>query len=103
MKEMYDMHDGLPIWKHLLNDGQEHHTKLRSSDYGKLAESIGKKELRNRIKFDNLLDKLFPNITIISIERRTKKSRRHLEYGDYCVEISYIKDGVYRKKCLLLK
>lgn len=103
MKEIYEMHDGIPIWKHLLNNGQEHQAKLRSNDYGKLAESIGKRELRNCIKFDNFLENLFSNITIISTERRTKKSRRHLEYGDYCIEISYIKDGVYGKKVLIVE
>mgnify|MGYP003395056532 CR=1 FL=1 len=102
-KEIYDMHDGIPIWKHLLNNSQEHQTKLRSNDYGKLAESIGKRELRNCIKFNNFLDNLFPNIIIMSIERKTKKSRRHLEYGDYCTEISYTKDGVYGKKVLIIE
>jgi hypothetical protein len=90
-KEVYRMHDGIPIWMHLINNGQEYKTVLKGHDYGKLAERIGKRELNKFIKFGNFLDKLFPDTTIISTNRRTKKSNRSLEYGDYCVEISYMK------------
>jgi hypothetical protein len=90
-KEVYRMHDGIPIWQHLMNNSQEYKTILKGSDYGKLAERIGKRELRKLIKFDNFLDKLFPDVTIISTNRRTKKTQRSLEYGDYCVELSYMK------------
>lgn len=98
------MHDGIPIWKHLMNNGQEQQTHIKGADYGSMAERIGKRELRNKIKFDHLLDKLFPDLPIISMNRISKKSHRSLEYGDYCLEISYLKESLtYGKKILIIE
>jgi len=102
-KKAYEMHDGMPIWMHLISNGEEHKTRIRGIDFGKLAEMIGRRELRNLIKFENLLDKVFQGIISISIHQKTKKSRRSLEYGDYCLEISYKKDGGYGKKILIVE
>ncbi len=88
-KEIFEMHDGIPIWKHLMKNGKEHKTSLKGTDYGKLAEMIGKRELRKLLWYDNLLGKLFPDITVISINRIIKKTRRSKEYGDYTLEVCY--------------
>ncbi len=91
VKEIYKTQDGISLWKHLVDNGKEHKIILRGVDCSKLAERVGKRELNKLIKSDNLLDKLFPDMTIISINRKIKKSNRSLEYGDYCIEISYMK------------
>lgn len=88
-KQIYEMYNGIPIWKHLINNGFEQTTHIKGEEYGKLAEWIGKRELRNLINNEHLIDKLLPDTAIVSIKRRTKKSHRSLEYGDYCLEISY--------------
>ena len=88
-KDIYELHDGIPIWAHLINNGSEHTTHIKGEEYGKMAEWIGKRELRNLINNEHLLDKMLPDTAIISIKRRTKRSNRSLEYGDYCLEISY--------------
>ncbi len=105
MKEQYDMQDGLPIWKHLMNNGQIHKAGLRGGDYGKLAEWIGIREVKNSIRFRNLITDIFPDIIPLSLTRKVKKKRRHLEYGDYCLEISYKeKNGArYGKKVLIIE
>lgn len=97
-KEEYEMHDGIPIWKHLKNGGVENKIRLRGVDYGLLAEQIGIREIKSLIIDNSFLDKTFPDITIISLNR--KRQRR---YGDYCLEISYKKDNVYGKKVLIIE
>lgn len=104
-KEEYGMHDGLPIWKHLMDNGHEHRTKLKGGDYGKLAERIGKREIRELIKFKNFIAGIFPDIVSLSFSRKSKWRNRGLEYGDYCLEINYQKkDGTgYGKKVLIIE
>lgn len=105
MKEQFDMQDGFPIWKHLMNNGQKHKAGLRGGDYGKLAEWIGIREVKECIKFRNLITDIFPDIIPLSLSRRVRKKSKHLEYGDYCLQISYKdKNGTrYGKKILIIE
>jgi hypothetical protein len=96
-KEEYGMHDGIPIWKHLKYGGVENKINLRGIDYGSLAEQIGIREIKSLIR-DKCLLKIFPNVMIISLNRKRQRS-----YGDYCLEISYKKDNIYGKKVLIIE
>lgn len=104
-KKEYEIFEGLPIWKHLENNGTFHETYLCGSDYGVLAERIGKRIVRLKIKYEKFLNELFPDIEIISVNHRIKfkSAKRSREYGDYCVEISYKSNGKYGKKVLIVE
>ncbi len=98
IREKYNMHNGIPIWKHLKNNGTEHKTDMHGVDYGLLAEQIGIREIRHLIKDKGFLYYFFPDITILSINRR-----RERKYGDYCLEINYQQDKRYGKKILIVE
>ncbi len=104
-KKEYEMFEGIPIWKHLENNGTLHETHLWGSDYGVLAERIGKRVIHLKIKYEKFLNELFPDIEIISVFHRIKfkSAKRSREYGDYCVEISYKSNGKYGKKVLIVE
>lgn len=104
-KKEYEMHDGIPIWKHLENNGTVHETYIRGSDYGVMAERIGKRDINIKIKYEGLLNKIFPDINILSLFHRTKfkSSKQSREYGDYCLEVSYESNGQYGKKVLIVE
>lgn len=90
-KELYDMHDGIPIWKHLINNGHENYLKIVGHDYGRMAEVLGVRELNRIVEPYGFIDNIFPGITILSTSRRTKGGKNHKEYGDYGLEIHYKK------------
>lgn len=104
-KKEYEMFEGLPIWRHLENNGTLHESYLCGSDYGVLAERIGKRVIRLKIKYEKFLNELFPDIEIISVFHRIKfkSAKRSREYGDYCVEISYKSNDKYGKKILIVE
>lgn len=106
-KEIYQMHDGIPIWKHLSNNGTEYGLHIYGEDYGSFAERIGKREISRRIKYNKFLESIFPDIEILSFARKTKFKLLHKskEYGDYCLEISYRTDRhmTFGKKVFILE
>lgn len=104
-KKEYDMHDGIPIWKHLENNGTVHETHIWGSDYGVMAERIGKRDIHIKIKYEGFLNRIFPDINILSVFHRTKfkSAKRSREYGDYCLEVSYESNGTHGKKVLIVE
>lgn len=99
-KKEYEMFEGLPIWKHLKDNGEKHNAKMQGTDFGTLAELIGTREIKKSIS-NGLLNKLFPDIDIISVTRiRRNKSSK---YGDYNLQINCKKDNVYSKKILIVE
>lgn len=105
MKPMYDMIDGIPIWRHLKNGAEWDEVKLVATDYGKFAETLGKRILHKMIRYGGMLDKIFPNISILSTNRiRSKrKTRRGSELGDLTLEIDYKDDVRYGKKMVIFE
>ncbi len=104
-KKEYEMHDGIPIWKHLENNGTVHESHIWGSDYGALAERIGKRNIGIKIKYEGFLNKIFPDINILSVARKTKfkSAKGSREYGDYCLEVHYKSNSVYGKKVLIIE
>ncbi len=99
-KDVYEMCDGIPIWKHLKDNGEFHSARMQGTDFGTLAELIGTREIKKSID-NGLLNKLFPDIDIMSVNRiRRNKSSK---YGDYNLQINYKKDNTYSKKILIVE
>ena len=101
------MLNGIPIWKNLKNNGTEHNLHIIGGDYGSFAERMGKREINKKIKYEKFIQDIFPDIDIVSIAKyyKFKNKHRSLEYGDYCIEISYHnkETNTYGKKILIIE
>lgn len=106
MKKIYEMIDGLPLYKHLKSGSTEIETKLIDHDYGKFAEILGKKIINYSSKNGGFSD-IFPGICIISINRimskRRSRCKRNAEIGDAAYEISYNDGDKYGKKVVIFE
>ena len=92
MRQIYDMIDGIPIWKHLKSDATENKIKLIGSDYGKFAEILGKRVLDKLTEKIGILDDIFPEIDIVSVQASPRTrifTNAKIEMGDLILEISY--------------
>lgn len=100
------MIEGIPIWQHLKNNIVEKDIQLIGPDYGKFAEILGKRELRRLTKKEGILDKIFPNVSIVSTKRmpRIKIEKSSLyERGDLALEVSYKNDTAFGKKVVIFE
>lgn len=106
MKKIYEMIDGLPLYKHLKSGSTEIEYMLIDHDYGKFAEIIGKKIINYSAKNGGFSD-LFPGISIVSINKIVSKRkfgcRRGTEIGDTAYEISYKDGDRYGKKVIIFE
>lgn len=106
MKKIYEMIDGLPLYKHIKSGSTEIETKLIDHDYGKFAEILGKKIINYSSKNGGFSD-IFPGICIISINKIMSKRRagckRGTEIGDSAYEISYKDGDKYGKKVVVFE
>lgn len=95
MRQIYDMVDGIPIWRHLKSGDTENKIKLIGPDYGKFAEILGKRVLDKLTERGGILQEIFLGIDIISVQPSPKVrilTNAKIELGDLVLEISY-KDG----------
>lgn len=91
--------DGIPLWQYLKNehDSAKKNLELTNKDFGKFAEIIGKRITWNYGK-TGILNDVFPNITIISA------NRRHLGVGDIGYIVSYKNnDGDFKQKVVIFE
>lgn len=99
--------DGIPIWQHLRNGAKNNNVKLVSTDYGGLAEIVGKRTLNKLTEKGGILEELFPEVEIISVHDSHKiriLAHAKIELGDLILEISY-KDssGRFGKKIVIFE
>ena len=107
MRQIYDMIDGIPIWRHLKSGATENKIKLIGADYGKFAEILGQRILDKLTENGGILEEICPEIDIVSIQSspRTRiSSNAKIELGDLILEISY-KDnsGNFGKKVVIFE
>lgn len=108
MKKVYNMIDGMPIWRHLKNCAKENSVKLVARDYGKFAETLGERILYKLIKKGGVLEDIFPGADIVSVKKSPRMrvfARTKAEMGDLALEVSY-KDscsGRFGKKIVIFE
>ena len=88
--------DGIPIWEYLKDGVTIKETSLTNKDFGKFAETIGKRITWNFDK-SGILNHVFPNISIISV------NRKNLKVGDIGYVISYKDNEEYRQKVVIFE
>jgi hypothetical protein len=89
--------DGIPIWEYLKNDTTNKETSLTNKDFGKFAEIIASRITWNFVK-SGILKDVFPDISIISV------NRRNMKVGDLGYIISYKdSDDQYRQKVVIFE
>ena len=88
--------DGVPIWEYLKNNVTINEISLTNKDFGKFAEIIGKRITWNYHE-SGILNEVFPNISIISA------NRRNLGVGDIGYVISYKDNEEYRQKVVIFE
>ena len=91
MRQIYDMIDGIPIWRHLKNGATENKIKLIGSDYGKFAEILGKRIL-DKLTENGILEDILPEIDIVSVQASPRTriyTNAKIELGDLVLELSY--------------
>lgn len=108
MKLVYNMIDGIPIWKHLKNGVEENSVKLIAKDYGKFAEILGERILYKLTEKGGILQDMFPGTDIVSVQKSPRMRilpSAKVEMGDLALEIS-CKDsysGIFRKKIVIFE
>lgn len=107
MRKLYKMVDGIPIWQHLKNGAKKNNIKLVATDYGGLAEIVGKRVLNKLTEKGGILEDIFPGIEIISVQGSPKiriLANAKIEMGDLVLEIDY-KDssGRFKKKVVIFE
>ena len=104
MKKVYNMVEGIPLYKHLKKRSAENEIMLSDHDYGKFAELLGKKMMNYLAKNGGFSD-IFPGISVISINKiKSKRKTRHgAEIGDIAFEISYKDGDKYGKKIVIFE
>lgn len=105
MKKIYSMVDGMPLWRHLKSSSLENEMILTDKDYGKFAEFLGKKKINYLVKKGEILNDIFPGISIISISKikSKRKTRYGTEIGDIAFELSYKNEEKYGKKIIVFE
>jgi hypothetical protein len=105
-KKIYKMVDSIPVWVYLKNGVEKTKIHLKSSDYGKLAEILGNRVLYDIIQKGGVLDRIFPDIEIISIHFIKKfkvLERAKIGLGDIVLEVDYKKGGLFGKKIVVFE
>jgi hypothetical protein len=107
MRELYKMIDGIPIWQHLKNGAKKNNIKLVATDYGGLAEIVGKRTLNMLTDKGGILKDIFPDVEIISVKRSPRiriLTNAKIEMGDLALEID-CKDnsGKFMKKVVIFE
>lgn len=107
MRQIYDMIDGVPIWKHLKGGVTENKIKLIGPDYGKFAEILGKRVLDKLTDRGGILVDIFPEIEIVSVQTSPRVrilTNAKIELGDLVLEISYKNcSGEFGKKVVIFE
>lgn len=88
--------DGIPIWDYLKNNAANKETSLTNKDFGKFAEIVGRRITWNFNK-SGILNEVFPNISIITA------NRKNLKVGDISYVISYKDNGGYKQKVAIFE
>lgn len=105
-KKIYKMVDSIPVWAHLKNGAEKTKIKLIANDYGKLAEALGNRVLNNIIQRGGILDNMFSEIEIVSVQFIKKfkvLERAKIGLGDIVLEVDYKKDGAFGKKIVVFE
>ncbi len=105
-RKIYKMIDSIPVWEYLKNGVNKTKIKLKSSDYGKLAEILGNRVLNDILQKGGILDNMFPDIEIISthfIKKFKVLERAKIGLGDIVLEVDYKKDGLFGKKIVIFE
>lgn len=97
MKVVYEMINGIPMWWHITDNGDDgYDAEITSGDNGKIAERIGTRLLSNGLKNRTLIKMFYPDIEVLSFKKLNGE-------GDYLIEISYRYPDGYGKKILLFE
>lgn len=105
MKKIYEMVDGMPLYKHLKNNSEENEMILGEQDYGKFAEFLGKKKINYLVKKGGILEDIFPGICFASINKimSKRKTAYGTQIGDTSYELSYQNGDKYGKKIVVFE
>jgi len=105
MKKIYEMVDGIPLYKHLKNGSVENEMILGEQDYGKFAEFLGKKKINYLVKKGEILQEIYPGICFTSINKimSKRKTAYGVQIGDTSYELSYKNGDGYGKKIIVFE